>query len=406
MNPPLTKLILSGLCIGAFALCGCSKQVKIDLIYTDYDALTDIRTEIKSGKPERQEAYRKLLAQADKLLDEEPLKVVDGHLPPTGDPHDFYAIGKYSWPNPNTPDGMPWVRRDCDVNPEASGDGFDLTRYNTTVARIKLLSLAWFHSEDEKYARKAAELLRVWFINPETRMNPNFDCASALPGVHNGMRIGIIFGVTLIEMVDHVKLLGQSKSWTDTDDAALKKWFSDCNTWLLESDFGKREAIAKDNHGTWYAAQVAAFAIYSGEPDRLRAMIQLAKEQIDDLIAENGDMPAETKRDWSFHYSLYGLEAFTIMARCAVLSGEDLWNYKSPNGRSLKTACEFIIPYTTGEKKWEYKNTKENEFPAIHALPMVRRIAAAYQSPEFAKTAEFLLSTSPKDSRNAWLTGK
>ena len=403
MNKPL---LLFTTCIASCIASAYSAQRSVDLVCFDYASLVEIRKEVKSGKDEYQDAYKKLLGQANNLLDVTPLTVVDGHKPPSGDKHDFYAIGKYSWPNPSTQDGMPWIRRDCDVNPEAFGDGFDLERYNKTVAHIKTLSLAWFYSGEERYARKATELLRVWFINPDTKMNPNFNCASALPGVHKGMRIGIIFGVTLIKMVDHVKLLGLSESWTEKDDAALKQWLSDYVTWLLESDFGKKEAMAKDNHGTWYAAQVAAFSLYSENQKQSHAAINIAKTQISELIGEDGSLPAETKRDWSFHYSIYGLEAFVIVARCAELVGEDLWLYQSPSGRSLKTACEFITPFVAGVKKWNYKNTKENEFPAINALPMVRQIAAAYQAPEFSKTATYLLSASPKNARDAWLTGK
>ncbi|WP_334319685.1 alginate lyase family protein [Termitidicoccus mucosus] len=393
------------MCAVAFLFSGRPAQGVVSLVYLDYRDIAAIRDEIKSGLPGREDAYKKLIAQADGLLDVAPLKVVDGLQPPTGDAHDFYTIGKYSWPNPGTPDGLPWIRRDCDINPEAFGDGFDLTRYNETVSRIKLHSLAWFYSGDEKYARKAAELLRVWFIDPETKMNPGFECASALPGVHKGMRIGIIFGVTLVELVDHVKLLGLSKSWTKTDDAALKKWFSDLTTWLLESEFGRKEAGAKDNHGSWYAAQVAAYSLYSGEPERVHAMVELAKKQMAGLIAEDGGLPAELKRDWSFHYSLYGLESLVIMARCAELGGEDLWNYRAANGRSMKAACKFMIPYVAGERKWKYKNTKEGEFPATHALPMVRLMASAYRTPDFVRAAGYLMRASPVDSREARLTG-
>lgn len=373
------------------------------LIYYNYPGLLKIRDEIQARSPKRLPAWQKLLQQAGALLAAPPASVIEGDLPPSGDAHDFFAIGKYAWPNPGTSDGMPWIRRDCAVNTEAYGDKYDLARYSQTVVSINTLSLAWFHSRDEKYAQKACALLHVWFLDPETKMNPNFNCASALPGVCAGMPVGIIFGVILIEMLDHVKLLGTSKIWTPADDDSLKRWFSDYCTWLLGSDFGKTESAMKNNHGSWHAAQVAACSLYSGDLNRARSMIGVAKKHVGSQIAGDGSLPNETRRDWSFHYSLYGLSALTVLARCAGYIGEDLWSYRAPNGRTLKAAFDFFIPHASGQKKWEYKNTEADESVALNIFPTVRRAADAYDSPEFREADNILMQNSPPDSIDAWL---
>src|SRR5690606_27126079 len=158
-----------------------------------------------------------LIGKADQLLSVTAEKVTDGDVPPSGDKHDFYAIGKLSWRNPDTPDGLPYSRRDGLTNPEADGDRYDLSRYNRTLSGIHLWSLALVGSGDEHDARKATELLRVWCLNKESRMNPALNNASALAGAHDGMPVGIIFGVVLIKMVDHVKLLTHPTSWPSKD---------------------------------------------------------------------------------------------------------------------------------------------------------------------------------------------
>ncbi len=376
------------------------------LICFDYQDILGIREEIKHGKNELKPAYTKLIHEADLILKKAPASVSDGDIPPSGNKHDFYAIGKLAFPNPQTPDGLPYIRKDGVLNPEADGDKYDLKRYNTTVSSVKTLSLAWFYSGNKKYADKAAELLRVWFINPETRMNPHFEFASALPGVYDGMPIGIIFGVTLIEMVDYVKLLTLSNSWTSADNKALKKWFSDYTTWLLESNFGKEEGKAKNNHGSWYAAQVAAYSIYSGEIERARLMIDLAKKQIDEQIVADGSLPKELTRQRSYHYSIYGMQAFTTMALCAQHINEDLWHYRTSDSRGLELAFHFLLPYLLDEKPWTWTNI-EKESPAnLTALSIIRWASKAYQTPELIKTAKYLKSRSPVDSKEAYLTGK
>ena len=344
-----------------------------------------------------------MIKEADACLTLKPETVTDGMLPPSGDKHDFYAIGKYAWPNPKSADGMPYIRKDCSINPEANGPKFDLARYNNTVDRIKLLSLAWFYSQDERYAKKATQLLRVWFINEDTRMNPHFECASALPGVYKGMAIGIIFGVTLVEMTDCVKLLSLSESWTGKDDTALKQWFSDYVQWLRTSKFGIQEKKAQNNHGTWYSAQIAAYSLYTGELEYVKEMVEFGKQQIREQIALNGSLPHEMKRDWAFSYSVYGLRAFTVLAECGERIGEDLWNYKTPDGYNLQSAYLFLAPYLSGQKEWEWGSVRENEQTERIALPMMKRAAKKYDSTTLMQAVRHLQTLYGKSLKYDWI---
>ena len=377
-----------------------------ELIYFDYTDLVDLKKSVKAGDKELLPAYEKLISHAKQLLSVTPEKVTDGDVPPSGDIHDFFAIGKLAFPNPKTADGMPYVRRDGVTNPEADGARYDLSRYNQTLSRINDLSLAWFFSGDERYAKKAAELIRVWFIAPETRMNPNLNNASALPGVYAGMPIGIIFSVALIKTVDHVKLLESSKSWGASDDQSLKKWFRDYTTWLLESDLGVKEAKGTNNHGSWYAAQVAAFSLYSGDPDRARPMMALVKKQIDQQITPVGSMPRELSRQRSLHYSVYGLQAFTMVARCGDYLGENIWTYKTADGRGLELAFHFLSPYLLKEKEWTWTDIEKGNPPASGALEVFSWASKKYDVSEFKKTSKSLYEITKNDTSKARLTIK
>lgn len=369
----------------------------------DFDELTEMKESIKKGHSVAGASYDELIKEANACLVLEPEKVTDGDLPPSRDKHDFYAIGKYAWPNPKTPDGMPYIRKDCDINPEAGGAKFDLARYNHTVERIKLLSLAWFYSQDEKYAKKASQLLRIWFIDEATRMNPHFECASALPGVHKGMAIGIIFGVTLVEMTDCVKLLSLSDSWTEKDNTALKRWFSDYVHWLRTSKFGIQEKKAQNNHGTWYSAQIAVYSLYTGQIEHVREMVEFGKQQIQEQIAPDGSLPHEVKRDWAFSYSVYGLRAFTVLAICGDHIGEDLWSYKTSDGRSLQSAYLFMAPYLSGQKTWEWGVVRENEQTERMALPMMKWAAEKYHSTTLMQAVKHLNTLYGKSLRHDWI---
>ena len=126
-------------------------------------------------------AYAELKAQADALLDVEPLSVVmKEKAPVSGDKHDYMSLARYYWPDPSKPDGLPYISRDGVSNPEL--EKYDRNRLGDTANRIATLSLAWYFNGDEKYAEKAVELIRVWFLNKETCMNPHMDYAQVTRG--------------------------------------------------------------------------------------------------------------------------------------------------------------------------------------------------------------------------------
>ncbi|RRK00517.1 alginate lyase [Opitutaceae bacterium TAV4] len=349
----------------------------------------------RAGDTSARASHASLLRKADEALTQPALSVMDKHaVPASGDKHDFYAIGKYAWPNPKTPDGMPWFRRDGPENPAAKGDDYDKVRYNLTVERINTLATAWHLTREEKYAAKAADLLRAWFIAPATRMNPNFKYASALPGVHDGMPIGIIEGVVLVRMVDYVNLLALSPSWTPADNDALRAWFRDYTTWLLESDFGKRESAEASNHGVWYAAQVARFSIYTGDRDRAKLAFTLARRAIANQIAPDGGLPREMKRVRSLMYTTYALRAFVTVARCGDYLGEDLWRYQAANGRRLENLFDYLSPFFREEKNWPGHTTPDRK-TARSMLSLFRQAAEIYQTPGLTKTVAFLEKLNP-----------
>ena len=133
-------------------------------------------------------ARKALFARADAALAGPDYSVVDKlKLPPSGDKHDYMSIGPYWWPDPSKPDGEPYVRRDGKVNPERDTNAFDTTALESMSASVEALTLAYYFSDDPRYAQRAAQLLRVWFLDPATRMNPNADVRArqfraALPG--------------------------------------------------------------------------------------------------------------------------------------------------------------------------------------------------------------------------------
>jgi len=323
-------------------------------LVTDPVGLEAAKTRVQAGDAALKAPLEALLARAQKALQQAPLSVVsDALVPPSGDRHDYMSVGPYWWPNPATPNGLPYVRKDGEVNPERDrGDNATLGRMQLAV---RTLCLAYYLTGDERYADHAARLLRTWFLDPETRMNANLNYGQAIPGVCDGRGTGIIDTVGLIDLVDRVGLVQTSPHWTKADQAGLVAWFGAYVVWLQTSEHGRHEAAAKNNHGSWYDAQVAAFALFAGHPDLARRTLAAAGPlRIARQIQADGRQPEELQRTKSWSYSWFNLSALTTLAALGRHVDVDLWHYATPDGRSIRRALDYLAPYVGGTTPWPH----------------------------------------------------
>lgn len=300
--------------------------------------------------------YKRLLQDADSAMHKPLLSVTEkGLLPASGDKHDYLSLGAYWWPDAGKANGLPWVRRDGLVNPASKNEQSDGVRLAEFTQRVQILTLAGYFSGQQRYSDRAIALIRAWFINPQTRMNPNLNYAQGIPGRDSGRGNGILDGrYFATRIVDSLLLLRQTPGWTVADESRTRQWFSSYLDWLLHSPAGKQEAAAKNNHGSWYAVQVAGIAAWLGRDEVVREMATLTQHKLDLQLAVNGSQPQELLRTRSFHYSYFNLQALVLMAGVAQRQDIDLWHYRTAQGSSLLAALDFMAPYVDAGRKWPY----------------------------------------------------
>ena len=346
-------------------------------------------------------ALARLELDAQKALTSGPFSVVTKTVtPPSGDKHDYMSQAPYFWPDPKSPNGLPYIRRDGERNPEI--DKITDHRVKDQMeAAVETLALAYHFKRDEVYAEKAAQLLRVFFLNPETRMNPNLQFGQGIPGINTGRGIGLIETRGLTRVVDAIGLLRGSKAWTTADQKGMERWFGEFLQWMLESKNGRDEAAAKNNHGTFYDVQVVSFALFLGKKELARSVLEAAKsKRIAVQIEPDGRQPLELARTKAWSYSVGNLDGLMLLADLGEKLGVDLWHYETSDGRSIRKALEFLAPFATAEKKWTYQQL--GDWPPQMLFPLIRRASAHYQDPHLRALLSKIPAAAADDRTSLW----
>lgn len=312
-----------------------------------------------------QDFLKKIIDEADSVLVERPKSVTEkNQFPPNGTKHDFFALARYEWPNPNTPDGLPYVSRDGHTNPETLLIR-DKWYIEEMVKRVMILALASYFTDNPKYTSKAEELLRVWFLNNETYMNPSLNYGQYERGKGRLNPSGVMDAHDLPYLVDAVGMLELSPKWNKSVKHGLELWFTKYLYWLMNSDLAQREGQRKNNHGTYYTVQVSAIAYFVNKPEITKdvltsTMQHLTSAHLEDVsklitvkINPDGTQPFEIRRANSLHYHIFNLYGLVLLARIGDLVGVDLWNYQI-QGTGLRKALDFVIPYALDTQTWPY----------------------------------------------------
>ena len=378
----ISKLYLTAClfcCPIATTLAQDSLLSKSDIIKLDFKSLAEKRNSVRSKDPALMPAYEALLQDADKLLDYAPVSVMQkAALPPSGDKHDYMSIAPYFWPDSSKPNGLPYINRDGVVNPEVR-QYTDKLNMPIVCENIYLLSLAYYFSNDEKYAKHASKLAEVWFLDPATRMNPNLNYGQAVKGVTPGRAEGLIDSRFFIWAIDGIRLLQTSKYWTPGNQTSLKQWFSSFLTWMQTSKIGQKEMNARNNHGVWYDAQALAMALFVDSVELANKIVRSAANRLDQQMDTTGLFPLELTRTTSLHYSVFILNAFTIVAQLSEQTQVNLWTMETPSGKSLKKAFQAIMPYITGEKIWPWPQI--HGFNYLNAVPLLTADRSRFPCP-------------------------
>ena len=295
---------------------------------------------------------KQILAEAAWAMQQEPITVTAAFCPRSaGGRHDFFSEADYFWPDPKNPDG-PYIDRDGMTNPN------NFVEHRKAMIRLSkiigALASAYKLTGDKRYVKQAVIHLRAWFIDTATLMNPNLQFAQAVKGKFTGRNYGIIDSIHLMEVAQGVIVMESAMDAETT--AAIKQWFAEYINWLMTSKPGIQEKLTKNNHSTCWAMQVASFAKLCNNEAVLDSMrVRFKTVLLPDQMAADGSFPLETARTKPYGYSIFNLDAMVMLCQILSTSQDNLWEFETADGKSIKKGIDYLYPFIADKNKWALK---------------------------------------------------
>jgi hypothetical protein len=364
----MKKLIII---IGMFAIA-CSSQKKLA---TTAPFQQEVEGVVRSH----------ILAEAAWALAQEPVTVTaQTSSRSAGGKHDFFSEGDYWWPNPASVDS-PYIQKDGMTNPaNFVAHRLAMIRFSRVVGA---LASAYKITGDKKYVLHALKHCQAWFTDKETLMNPSLLYAQAIKGRFTGRGIGIIDTIQLMEVVQGLLAMEKDPSMDKEALVGIRNWFNQYLTWLTTHKYGLDEMNAENNHGTCWAMQAAVFAKFTGNKQIMEFCSNRYKNVfLPNQMEKDGSFPREMKRTKPYGYSLFNLDAMTTLCQVLSTPSDNLWNFTTADGKSIRKGIEYMYPFVADKSKWPLKPDVMywDEWPV--AQPFLVFGANAYNNKEWLNT--------------------
>ncbi|WP_282147906.1 alginate lyase family protein [Algibacter lectus] len=336
-------------------------DLDIGLVYYNELHLQLVKKRIKEKDSYFNNKYHEVLKEGQAALDYVADPVTNKtQIPPSKDLHDYLSYAPYRWPDASKLDGLPWIARDGIINPVSLGADTDFSRNTAFFDAIEKLTWSYYFSEDKRFAEKAIELIKVWYLNLETRVNPNINFGQAVPGLADGRKAGVHEWCQQSQVITAMQMFENDGILPKDVKQGMDIWFNDYLHWLITNPMAIEAGLTRQNHANHYNYQVVGLMMYLGKNEEAKQVVEDAKQaRIADQIMPDGSQPREMGRTKSVQYATLNLWSMTELTLMGQKLGIDLWAYETKEGRSLKKAYSYLTPFVLGIEKWPQRQITE-----------------------------------------------
>lgn len=213
---------------------------------------------------------------------------------------------------------------------------------------ITILSQAYFFNEEEQYAKKAVDIIKAWFFDEKTSMKPNLDNSQFVWGLNNSERISscIIDTYCFVEMLNSVKLMEGSLSYTTEYQIGLKDWFGRFADWMQTSEQSKEESDTKGCHNVAYDVQLTLYLLFSGKKKEAYQIIQdFPEKRLFIQFGSDGKQLRKLGGELTFGASVTNIRYMVEFFLIAQKEGFAIWGKESDDKKSFYKAIDILLPY-------------------------------------------------------------
>ncbi|MCF6324800.1 MAG: alginate lyase family protein [Gammaproteobacteria bacterium] len=314
-------------------------------MYLNQAEIDAIKEKVVTEEEPWASAHSKVMDAANAALTQSPLSVT----------YEGRTSRQYYTENPR----CGWVEvdgnlPDCRVG--ALNSAQDRGDYLSAIAlgnAVRDLGLGYVFTGEAKYANKAIELIRVWSVDPETRMAAD----------DTAMRIelfitlpGYFYGADLIWNYD-----GEG-GWVGSEKESFRAWVKKI------ADLTRTQQISAiissngtstnvNNFANWRNVLIASAGSLLDDQGLLDYVESAWKYLVSvQMTRASSDRPGlmiqEVERSQGLDYSLYAINAMIQGAEIMRHHGVNLYDYEAAGERSLKLALSFMAPFAIDPESW------------------------------------------------------
>lgn len=243
-------------------------------------------------------------------------------LPPSKDIHDFCDLSPYFWPNPITK--IPYIYLDGHKNPEVDSDMYDRISFGKLYDDIISLTNIIFYNKytelHEKAFNKCIIMLKKWFIDNDTKMNPNMNHAQMIPGWLDGSSLGLIRLNNFVEIFHRCSILKKyNRLEFEKIEKELFDWLYNFLIWIKHNKLAKIEFNRRNNHATWFVSNICNMCQLIGCDDDIKYLISESQSFVNEQILDDGSQPFEDLRgnNKNLHYAIYNIKPWLNIVEIA-----------------------------------------------------------------------------------------
>lgn len=258
----------------------------------------------------------------------------------------------------------------------------DYLRLSNCFRNLTVLALAGFFTGEWKYSRKSADQVRMWFINPNTRMNPNINFArcDSIAGHSYGSSSGLNEVADLPFVLDAFRLLHRAKALSDDDMSGLWKWMRKYTGFLNKGLPARRAYFSSSRLGPLFDLHSASVGTFLGDFPMILRHTSLARGRMFSHfggvnifghllkpIAGDDIMIASNNR--SMHDATEELLIWATLSLVSERVGINMWRFTSRTRENrdgskdpmLKLAVKAALPYFARKSRWDFNDNSDKE---------------------------------------------